>query len=33
MKMLKLIDAVCLAGSNKNEDSIGFGDDFILLHT
>ena len=31
MKLLKLIDAVCIAGSNKNEDSIGYGDDFIFV--
>ena len=31
MEILKLVDAVCLAGSNKNEDSIGYGKDFIFV--
>ena len=31
MEILKLIDAVCIAGSNKNEDSIGYGKDFIFV--
>lgn len=31
MEILKLVDAVCIAGSNKNEDSVGYGKDFIFV--
>lgn len=31
MEILKLVDAVCIAGSNKNEDRIGYGKDFIFV--